>query len=278
MNKFLENKWALSITAGVLLGLSFPPVDLSFLSFPAFILLFLLADKCDSNKQLAYYSYAGFVVWNLITTYWLMMASLIAGIAAVLANAAIMTIPLILIRVCSKRFDKSWLIALLHASIWVSYEFLHHNWDLSWPWLTIGNAWANQVSLIQYISATGHLGISFWVIFTSSLAFLAIKNPHHLAYNFEYGRPVFIYRDSPYLNKHSEAPKNSGNMVVIREIILLQCFQSQVFIPTILVLMEIVDGGRWRIKNLQEKRSLFVSVFVFLEKNSSKTKNLTVLA
>lgn len=176
MNKFLENKRALSITAGILLGLSFPPVDLSFLSFPAFILLFLLADKCDSNKQLAYYSYAGFVVWNLITTYWLMMASLVAGIAAVLANAAIMTIPLVLFRICSKRFDKAWLIALLHASIWVSYEFLHHNWDLSWPWLTLGNAWANQVSLIQYISATGHLGISFWVIFTSSLAFLAFKN------------------------------------------------------------------------------------------------------
>ena len=32
------------------------------------------------------------------------------------------------------------------------------------------------------------------------------------------------------------------------------------------------DGGRWQIKNLQEKRSLFVSVFVFLEKNLSKTK------
>ena len=29
------------------------------------------------------------------------------------------------------------------------------------------------------------------------LAFLAIKNPHYLAYHFEYGRPVFIYRDSP---------------------------------------------------------------------------------
>jgi len=176
MSKFLENKWALSITAGVLLGLSFPPVDLSFLTFPAFILLFFLSDKCDSNKQLAYYSYAGFVVWNLIGTYWLMMASLVAGIAAVLANAAIMTIPLVLFRVFSKRFDKKWLVALLQASIWVSYEFLHHNWDLSWPWLTIGNAWANQVSLIQYISATGHLGITFWVVFTSALAYLALKD------------------------------------------------------------------------------------------------------
>lgn len=176
MNKFLENKWALSISAGLLLGLSFPPVDLSFLSFPAFILLFMLADKCDSNKQLAYYSYGGFVLWNLIGTYWLMMASLVAGVAAILANAAIMTIPLVLFRVFSKRFDRTWLIALLQASAWVTYEFLHHNWDLSWPWLTIGNAWANQVSLIQYISATGHFGITFWVVFTSALAYLALKD------------------------------------------------------------------------------------------------------
>ncbi len=99
MNKFLENKWAISVTAGILLGLSFPPFDLSFLSFPAFIVLFLLADKCDSKKQLAYYGYFGFVLWNVIATYWLMMASLIAGIAAILANAAIMTIPLVLFRV-----------------------------------------------------------------------------------------------------------------------------------------------------------------------------------
>ncbi|MFY0685468.1 MAG: apolipoprotein N-acyltransferase, partial [Balneola sp.] len=176
MNKFLENKWALSITAGILLGLSFPPIDLSFLTFPAFILLFLLADKCDSNKQLAYYSYAGFVVWNVITTYWLLMASMVAGVAAILANAAIMTIPLVLFRVFSKRFEQKWLVALLQASVWVGYEFLHHNWDLSWPWLAIANAWSNQIALIQYISATGHLGITFWVVFTSALAYLALKN------------------------------------------------------------------------------------------------------
>jgi apolipoprotein N-acyltransferase len=175
MNKFMENKWALSITAGILLGLSFPPIDLSFLSFPAFILFFLLSDKCDSNKQLAYYGYAGFVTWNLITTYWLMMASLVAGVAAILANAAIMTIPLVLFRVFSKKFSRKWIIALLQASIWVSYEFLHHNWDLSWPWLTIGNAWSNQITLIQYISATGHLAISFWVVLTSAFAYLAFK-------------------------------------------------------------------------------------------------------
>lgn len=176
MNKFLENKLAVSLTAGLLLGLSFPPVNLSFLTFPAFMLLFTLADKCDSNKQLAYYSYFGFVLWNLAGTYWLMMASLIAGIAAVMANAAIMTIPLVLMRTFSKKTSNVLFLALLHAATWVSYEFLHHNWDLSWPWLTIANAWANQVSLIQYISVTGHLGITFWVIFSSSLAYYSLKN------------------------------------------------------------------------------------------------------
>ena len=129
-------------------------MNLSFLSFPAFILFFHLADQCKSGKQLALYSYAGFLVWNLITTYWLMMASIPAGIAANLANAVLMTIPLALMRFFQMKFTSKLGIALLQSSAWISYEFLHHNWDLAWPWLTIGNAWVKHVSLIQYISFT----------------------------------------------------------------------------------------------------------------------------
>ncbi len=175
MNQFFENKWALSITAGVLLGLSFPPVNLSFLSFPAFILFFLLAEKSTSYKQTAYFSYVGFLIWNIATTYWLMMASVGAGVAAMLANSVLMTIPLCLARFFDKKFTSPFLIALLQASAWAAYEYLHHNWDLAWPWLAIGNAWSNQISLIQFISITGHLGISFWVVLTSALAVQAFR-------------------------------------------------------------------------------------------------------
>ena len=149
MNKLLENKWAVSITAGLLLGLSFPPINLSFLSIPAFILFIHLANISDSNKQLAFYSYAGFLVWNLTTTYWLMMASVTAGIAANLANAVLMTAPLVLMRFFQKKYQSAFFIVLLQACTWTTYEFLHHNWDLSWPWLAIGNAWAKQISLMQ---------------------------------------------------------------------------------------------------------------------------------
>ena len=175
MNKFLENKWLVSITSGILLGLSFPPINLSFLSIPAFVLFFILAEKSGNYKQTAYYSYAGFLVWNVATTYWLMMASFGAGISAILANSVLMTIPLCLARFFDKRFKSPYLIALLQASAWVAYEFLHHQWDLAWPWLAIGNAWSNQISLIQFISITGHLGISFWVVLTSALAVQAIR-------------------------------------------------------------------------------------------------------
>lgn len=174
MKKWLENKWVLSIVAGVLLGLSFPPVNLSFLSFPAFILLFHLAHKCNSYKQLAYYSYAGFVVWNLIGTYWLMMASLPAGVAAILANSVLMTIPLCLIKYFSEKSSSPLLTSLLQTSAWVGYEFLHHNWDLSWTWLAIGNGWANFTGIIQYISVTGFLGITFWVVLSSALTYQLI--------------------------------------------------------------------------------------------------------
>lgn len=175
MNKFFKNKWAVSLLSGLLLGLSFPPINLSFLSFPAFILLLHLAEKSSSYKETAYYTYAGILLWNILTTYWLMMASVGAGIGAILANSVLMTIPLCLARYFAKNYKSPVLVALLQASAWVAYEYLHHNWDLAWPWLAIGNAWSNQVSLIQYISITGHLGITFWVLFTSALAYKAFQ-------------------------------------------------------------------------------------------------------
>lgn len=174
MKNWMKNNWVISITAGILLGLSFPPINLSFLSIPAFMLFFYLAERSDSYKQLAYYSYAGLVIWNLITTYWLMMASLPAGIAAILANSVLMTIPLCLAKFFSSRNLNPILNAFLMAASWVGYEFLHHHWDLAWPWLAIGNGWSNHISLIQYISITGFLGISFWIVFTAALAYQTI--------------------------------------------------------------------------------------------------------
>ncbi|HET6528373.1 MAG TPA: apolipoprotein N-acyltransferase, partial [Balneolaceae bacterium] len=176
IHNFWNTKWILILTAGVLLGLSFPPFPLPFLIFPAFVLIFRLINLSNSAREAAYLTYPAFVIWNLIATYWLMLATLAGGIAAILANSAVMTIPVMLQYKIQQQKLKPWLIAFLQAGCWLGYEYLHHQWDLAWPWLTLANAWANVPLLVQYISITGYWGASFWVIFSSALAYQAIKN------------------------------------------------------------------------------------------------------
>ncbi|HYW34415.1 MAG TPA: apolipoprotein N-acyltransferase [Balneolaceae bacterium] len=177
IRSFWNNKWLLSIVAGILLGLSFPPFPFPFLEFPALIFILRLITLSKSARQAAYYSYPGFFIWNVIVSYWMMLASVIAGIAAILANAVLMSLIVMLQYFAQKKFKNGWIIALLQTAFWVSFEYLHLHWDLSWPWLSLGNAWANATAVIQYISATGYLGISFWVMFSSTLIYQIIRQP-----------------------------------------------------------------------------------------------------
>jgi len=171
LSKIWNTKWGLSLTAGLLLGLSFPPFPFPYLIPFAFILLFRLSDKTNSLKELAYYSYVGFVFWNIIVTYWLCMATVAGGIAAILANSVVMTLPMVVIKYFRDRTKNVYLLSILTASSWVTYEFLHHRWDLAWPWLSLGNAFSSTPWLIQYISITGPLGITFWILIIATLLY-----------------------------------------------------------------------------------------------------------
>lgn len=175
--RIYNNKWAISIISGILLGLSFPPFPFPFLMIPALLGLFRLMDLTETGKELAYVSYAGFLIWNIIGTYWLSFATIPGGIAAILANSALMTIPLALMRYIHRSVNSHLWSTLFIAAAWVAYEFLHHRWDLSWPWLTLGNGFSNAVMIIQYISITGVLGISFWLVAASYLIYRLTLNP-----------------------------------------------------------------------------------------------------
>ncbi len=177
---FWNQKWLVSLSAGLLLGLSFSPFPFPFslLVFPGFVLLLRLTDLSESAREMAYVSYAGLLLWNIITTYWLMFATVAGGIAAILANAVIMTIPLMIIwqlRHSSMSLTAS---SLLVPAVWLTYEFLHFRWDLSWPWLSLGNSFATAPWLVQYISLTGMLGITFWIVLSAWL--LYSKTPRYV--------------------------------------------------------------------------------------------------
>ncbi len=157
------DKLLLAFLSGLFFAFSWPSIGVFPFVFVAFIPLLILEHKSENSKQVFIYSFLAFFIFNIITTYWIHHATLFGAIAAFFVNATLMAATFLVFhkvkRVSSKRLGYFSLLVL-----WISMEYLHLNWDLSWPWLTLGNVFANSTYLIQWYEFTGFLGGSFWVL------------------------------------------------------------------------------------------------------------------
>lgn len=157
-----------SIFAGLFYGLSFPPFPFPFQLFGLLgIAIWVeVVRKSTSNKQALTILFYGLLPANLVISYWLMMATVGGGLAAVVAKAVVMALmlfPFILL-VRAKSYEGSIFQQIGLVAAWVFAEGIDLYWDLSYPWLWVGNAWAELPILYQYISFTGVLGLSAWVV------------------------------------------------------------------------------------------------------------------
>ena len=60
---------------------------------------------------------------------------------------------------------------LILPILWIAFEYLHLNWDLSWPWLILGNVFSSHPVLVQWYSYTGVLGGTLWIFLINILVF-----------------------------------------------------------------------------------------------------------
>ncbi len=60
--------------------------------------------------------------------------------------------------------------------LWLSFEFLHARWEVSWSWLDLGNVFAAFPAWVQWYDITGTAGGSLWVLIINILLFSAIHN------------------------------------------------------------------------------------------------------
>jgi apolipoprotein N-acyltransferase len=113
------------------------------------------------------------LVWNVLTTWWVYNSTAIGGIFAMLANALLQCIPLMLFwftkRATNEKFGYFSLLCY-----WISFEFIHLNWDLSWPWLTIGNGFLYAPEWVQWYEYTGVLGGTLWVWLANFTVYFAL--------------------------------------------------------------------------------------------------------
>ncbi|MDB5236857.1 MAG: apolipoprotein N-acyltransferase [Hymenobacter sp.] len=122
------------------------------------------------KRRVFAYTYLFLVLWNALTTWWVSYADLPAGIAAVVLNALLLCLPLMAFRQTKKRLGNR--IGYLSLPIfWIAFEQLHLSWDLTWPWLTLGNGFAAAPQWVQWYEYTGFLGGSVWVWVVNLLFF-----------------------------------------------------------------------------------------------------------
>lgn len=171
-----------SLLAGLLLAFSWYPYGHALLVFIAWIPLLILSDQLIKIKEKFYfwnafiYSYPAFLVWNGITTWWIWYSTSVGSIAAIALNALLMSFIFSLWHQFRKIKKSSWIDYIALVSFWCSFEYLHLNWQLAWPWLNLGNVFAPQTGWIQWYEYTGTFGGTIWIFAVNILLYEVGKN------------------------------------------------------------------------------------------------------
>ena len=169
----------LCLLSALLLFFAWPVFGFSFLVFIGFVPLFFVEENISSTSKkmggikILGYSYLTFLIWNLLTTWWIYNASGGGAAMAILANSLLMAVVFTAFHSIKKR-TKTGYFSLI--CFWLAFEYLHLNWDLSWPWLTLGNVFSINYRWVQWYEFTGALGGSLWVLLVNVLAFQFAKS------------------------------------------------------------------------------------------------------
>ena len=180
-SKINKSQFLLGVSSlsGLLLSPAFwLPIPFSLLLFIAFIPLFYVENEIKKQRgraiwQVFKYAFHAFVVWNILTTFWVANSALIPGIIAIFANSFLMTLPFLLFHIVRTAQNKSWFAYFAFITFWLTFEFIHLRWDISWAWLTLGNGLAGCTPFIQWYEYTGALGGSLLILLTNVFLYKA---------------------------------------------------------------------------------------------------------
>jgi len=170
----------LSLSSGVLLSLAwlgFPGWTLFVALLPLLFLEKFFVENKQRFRSVSFWGHAflAFLTWNLMTTWWIAHATVIGAVMAILVNSFLMSLVWWLAHAARRTF-RAGLGYLTLAVFWISFEFFHFHWDIEWPWLTLGNGFANNVKIVQWYEFTGAFGGSLWVLVMNFLVFHIIQN------------------------------------------------------------------------------------------------------
>ena len=210
----------LSILSGLLLWMSWPVSPFTFFIFIAWLPLLFIADVTTKRNDFFLYAFLTILIWNAATTWWLWNSTDVGSIAAIVANSLLMCIPWLGYHVFKNKYGKTiGYISLI--AFWMMFEYIHLNWQLSWPWLTLGNVFASHPGWIQWYEYTGVSGGTLWILLINILIYhllIQVKNKKSIIAN---GITVFAtfllpFLISFFLNSPAPLAFNCSNILIIQ--------------------------------------------------------------
>lgn len=168
----------LSILSGLLFALAWPERGFVPLIFFAFVPLFFIQQYLgDSGKKgMFWYAWLAFIIWNALTTWWIWNSTDVGAILAIVLNSLFVAVIFWLFHLSKKMLYNNQRGFFILIFYWISWEYFHLNWDLSWSWLNLGNVFSSVYKWIQWYEYTGILGGTFWVIAGNIVAYHFIRN------------------------------------------------------------------------------------------------------
>lgn len=178
----------LSLISALLLSISWPTYGIPFFIFFAFVPLLLMEQEFSkfskiNKKGWAVFglTYLAFFIWNVVTTGWLYHAknpdgnnSLLAVAIPVIVNSLLMSL-VFQLYYWYKKVRGTYFGLVFFVAIWLSFERFHLNWEFTWPWLNLGNAFSEYPQLIQWYDTIGATGGSFWILLINVFAFYTLR-------------------------------------------------------------------------------------------------------
>ncbi len=162
--------WLLALASSILLSIPYIVPHCGLVSLVAFVPLFLAEQLAHNSgkKRFFHIAYISFLVWNLITTFWVWFATPGGALAAFILNTLQMAIIFSLFR-WMRKFTNGFLPYIFFCIVWLAWEHSYQTWQITWPWLTLGNSFATSIKHIQWYEFTGTLGGSLWILLSNML-------------------------------------------------------------------------------------------------------------
>ncbi|MDP2235745.1 MAG: apolipoprotein N-acyltransferase [Bacteroidales bacterium] len=167
----------LSLLTALLLSAAWPARGFVPLIFVAFVPLLFIQDYLGNERKKGVFAlaYLSFFIWNILTTWWIWNSTEIGAIAALGLNSLFMTTVFWLFHFTKVHLYENRKGFLILIFYWLTWEWFHLDWDLSWPWLNLGHVFSTKHQWIQWYEYTGVAGGTAWILLVNILIFQLIK-------------------------------------------------------------------------------------------------------